>query len=191
MADVLHSAATHHLPFFITPPGQSDVLMTVTIVFLVVIVLVIGNLYLRLHSIPERMAHRANLVQFEIVAVLALLALFTHNHIFWVAALLLALIRIPDFSTPLASIAESLDKLATGRARATDAQMELVVPVESSPNPPLKAEPAPLPETKPEPMAAQVSESKPRVAEDLKPQAEPESMQAAKAERRPASRKVV
>ena len=40
---------------------------------------------------------RHNKAQFEIVAVLALLALFTHNNYFWVAALLLAMIPIPDF----------------------------------------------------------------------------------------------
>jgi len=111
MSEALNPVATKHLPIFITPPGESDVLMNVTIVLLVAIVLLAGNFYLRLHALPERMAHRANLVQFEIVAVLALLALLTHNNVLWVAALLLALIRIPDFSTPLNSIADSLDTL--------------------------------------------------------------------------------
>jgi hypothetical protein len=58
------------------------------------------------------MSHRANMVQMEIVAVLALISLFTHNHIFWIIGLLLAFIRIPDFSTPMVSIAESLEKLS-------------------------------------------------------------------------------
>jgi len=31
---------------------------------------------------PERMAHKSQKLQFEIVAVLGLLALFTHNHLF-------------------------------------------------------------------------------------------------------------
>ena len=39
--------------------------------FLVLAVLVIGNFYFRLHALPERMSHRANQVQMEIVAVLA------------------------------------------------------------------------------------------------------------------------
>jgi len=43
--------------------------------------------------------------------VLALLALFTHNNVFWVAALILALLKLPDFVTPLNSISESLKKL--------------------------------------------------------------------------------
>jgi hypothetical protein len=51
-----------------------------------------------------------------IIMVLALLALFTHNNIFWVAALLLSAIRLPDFTTPLKSIARSLETLAATRA---------------------------------------------------------------------------
>ena len=66
--------------------------------------------------LPEQMAHRGQKVQFEIVAVLALLALFTHNHAFWIAGLLLALIPLPDFTTPLSSIAGSLERIAAERA---------------------------------------------------------------------------
>jgi hypothetical protein len=51
-------------------------------------------------------------LQFEIVAVLGLLALFTHVHLFWIGALLLAMIDLPDFSTPLRSIAGSVEKIA-------------------------------------------------------------------------------
>jgi hypothetical protein len=58
------------------------------------------------------MAHRSQKLQFEIVAVLGLIALFTHIHIFWIAALLLALIDLPDFSTPLSRIAGSVEKIA-------------------------------------------------------------------------------
>ena len=60
----------------------------------------------------ERMAHRNHKLQFEIVAVLGLLALFTHIHLFWVAGLLLALIDIPDFGGSLSRIAGSTEKLA-------------------------------------------------------------------------------
>jgi hypothetical protein len=108
----LHPAATHHLPGFITAPGDTDVLMVVTAVFLLVAVLGFGILFLRLHSLPERMAHRSHKIQFEIVAVLCLIALFTHMHIFWVAALLLALIDIPDFGGSLGRIAGSVEKMA-------------------------------------------------------------------------------
>jgi len=40
-----------------------------------------------------------------------LLALFTHNNVFWVAALILALLKFPDFLTPINSISDSLKKL--------------------------------------------------------------------------------
>ena len=53
----------------------------------------------------------------EIVAVLALISLFTHNHLFWIAGLLLALIDLPDFSSPMSSIAQSLEKLSGSRYR--------------------------------------------------------------------------
>lgn len=104
----IHPLAPHHLPGFITAPGEADVLLNVMIVLLLGAVLMVGNLYLKLHSLPERMAHRTT--QFQIVAVLGLLALFTHQHIFWIAALLLALVRVPDFSTPLNRIADSLEQ---------------------------------------------------------------------------------
>lgn len=116
MDDKIHSAAIEHLPFFITAPGQTDVLFNAMAIFMLVAVLAVGNLYFQLHAIPERMAHRTNRVQMEIVAVLALISLFTHIQLFWIAALLLALIQFPDFSTPIGSIAESLRKLADRRA---------------------------------------------------------------------------
>lgn len=81
-------------------------------VLLIAAVLGVGNLYLRLHSLPERIAHKSQKLQFEIVAILGLLALFTHIHLFWIAGLLLAFIDFPDFGTPLRSIAGSVEKIA-------------------------------------------------------------------------------
>lgn len=113
MTTDINPIAPHVLPFFITAPGQTDGLMIAAIVFIVSVVLSVGLLYLHLHAIPERMMHRkANKTQFEIVAVLALLALFTHNNLFWVAALLLAMVTFPDYSSPIQSMAESLARLA-------------------------------------------------------------------------------
>ena len=60
--------------------------------------------------LPERFAHKK--VQFDIVCVLALLAMFTHRHIFWIAGLLLALIDFPDLSGLLKRIAGSTEKIA-------------------------------------------------------------------------------
>jgi hypothetical protein len=71
------------------------------------------------------------------VAVLCLLALFTHNHLFWIIALLLAFVRIPDFETPLYTIADSLKRM-------------------SNPPPPPRDNPAPTePEVPPAPAPAE------------------------------------
>jgi hypothetical protein len=112
VSDQIHPAAPHHLPSFITAPGDTDVLMIVVGIILIGAVLLVGNFYLHLHSLPERMAHKSQKFQFEIVAVLCLLALFTHNHLFWVIGLFLAMIDLPDFSTPLRRIAGSVEKMA-------------------------------------------------------------------------------
>jgi hypothetical protein len=108
----IHPMAPHHLPFYLAPGSGTDVLMVVMGIFLVATLIWVGTLYLRLHSLPERMAHKSEKLQFEIVAILGLLALFTHIHLFWVAGLLLAMIDIPDFGTPLRSIAGSVEKIA-------------------------------------------------------------------------------
>ena len=112
----LHELATEHIPAFVPLKGETDSLFVAMIVFVVIIVLVIGNLYFKLHALPERMAHKSNLVQFQFIAVLSLLALFTHNNIFWVAALLIALVKFPErlassstssrarYNTPVSSI---------------------------------------------------------------------------------------
>ncbi|SIO51688.1 hypothetical protein SAMN05443247_07016 [Bradyrhizobium erythrophlei] len=112
MSEQLHPMAPHHLPFYLAPGSGVDTLMVVMGIFLVGVVLWVGTLYWRLHSLPERMAHKSQKLQFEIVAVLGLISLFTHIHAFWVAGLLLALIDIPDFGTPLRSIADSVEKIA-------------------------------------------------------------------------------
>ena len=112
MSASAHPAATHHLPMFITAPGETDVLMVAVAIILALATLAFGILFLRLHTLPERIAHRTHKLQFEIVAVLGLIALFTHMHIFWIAGLLLALIDLPDFGRPLGRIAGSVEKLA-------------------------------------------------------------------------------
>jgi len=120
LSDQLHPLAPHHLPAFITAPAETDVLMVVMGIFLIVAVLAVGNFYLQLHTLPERMAHKSQKLQFEVVAVLGLLALFTHIHLFWIASLLLALVDLPDFGTPLRSIANSVEKIAGGSPPIND-----------------------------------------------------------------------
>jgi hypothetical protein len=108
----IHPAASDHLPAFITAPGQTDVLMVVMAIILALAILGFGLVFLRLHTLPERMAHKSQKIQFEVVAVLGLIALFTHMHIFWIAGMLLALIDFPDFGTSLKRIAGSAEKVA-------------------------------------------------------------------------------
>ncbi|WP_332685103.1 hypothetical protein [Bosea sp. (in: a-proteobacteria)] len=135
MAEALHPAAPHHLPAFITSPGDTDYLMVAAGAILVAAVLGVGLLFLRLHTLPERMAHRAHKLQFEIVAVLGLLALFTHMHIFWVLGLLLALIDIPDISGMFGRMAGALEKIAgiaPGRGGQAAAEAD-AAPVEEPP----------------------------------------------------------
>lgn len=119
MSIEVNPAATHNLPIFITPPGETDVLMVVTAGFLFAVVVAFGLLFLRLHSLPERMAHRGHKLQFEIVAVLCLVALFTHNHAFWIVALLLALIDLPDIGSWMGRIAGGVERIAGNTSEET------------------------------------------------------------------------
>lgn len=121
MSEVTERAIAGNLPVFITAPGEVDVLLYVMGVVLVGLAVGLGILYFRLHALPEHIAHRGQKVQFEIVCVLALLAMFTHNHAYWIAALLLAFVEVPDFTTPLRRMGDSLAKIA-GRSpsRQTD-----------------------------------------------------------------------
>jgi hypothetical protein len=61
-----------------------------------------------------------NKIQFDLVAVLALLSLFTHIHAFWVAALILAFIDFPDFSWP--DFSNSFKRMASSLETMADEQ---------------------------------------------------------------------
>jgi hypothetical protein len=104
-----------HLPFYITGPGEIDGLLIVVAVFLIGVVIAFGAFYFTIQSIPDRMVEGSSKAQMQVVGLLALLSLFTLNNAFWMAALLLAAIRIPDIVTPLGSISRSLKRLAKGR----------------------------------------------------------------------------
>src|SRR6478752_5864378 len=142
MTDPQHPAAIEHLPIFVTAPGYPDVLMNVMALFLLVMILLTGILFLTLHTLPERLAHKSKKIQFEIVAVLGLLALFTHQHIFWVAGLLLAFVDLPDFSTPIGRMATSLEHMA-GRKRPLEPGEEpwTEAPAKTDPEHPVKIRP--------------------------------------------------
>lgn len=118
MTSERHPLAPHQLPAFFTAPGETDVLMAAMAIFLIAVVFGIGLLYFAIHAIPEHLAHRGRKLQFELVAVLSLLALFTHNGLFWVAALLLAVVDLPDVVGPLRRIADAAERLSPGGALA-------------------------------------------------------------------------
>lgn len=119
-AAALHPQLTDHLPFFIPAADGSDPLMSFAGIFLVIIIFLVGVLYLKLHSLPEHMASHGRKLQMDVVAALGLIALFTHQHAFWIAALVLAMIDLPDFSTPMQSIANSLEKLSNKDDRSAE-----------------------------------------------------------------------
>lgn len=110
MSATMNPLAPHDLPWFVTAPGGTDGLYVVTTIVVIVVTLLLGVMFFWLHSLPERMGHRK--LQFEIVAVLGLISLFTHMHIFWIIGLLLALIDLPDFINPLRRIATASEKIA-------------------------------------------------------------------------------
>jgi hypothetical protein len=69
-------------------------------VFVPVFILVAGLLMLPLHHLPMQIA-RTEEAQYEVVAVLCVLALLTQENLYWIAALLLAVTDIPDFRAGL------------------------------------------------------------------------------------------
>lgn len=121
MSGELHPLAPHTLPPFVGAADGSDPLFSAIIFIVILAVLGVGVFYLKLHAIPEQLAHKHGNTQSQLIMVLALLALFTHNNIFWVAALILALLKLPDFLTPINSISDSLKKLTPEEADAPTA----------------------------------------------------------------------
>jgi hypothetical protein len=138
MTDAINPLAPHVLPWFVTAPGATDVLYVITTLVVIGIVVFLGVAFFWLHSLPERMGHRKT--QFELVAVLGLISLFTHMHIFWIIGLLLAMIDLPDFIGPQRRIASALEKMA-GTLNQTDAlEQPSVTPVTDAQRPDLTKE---------------------------------------------------
>jgi hypothetical protein len=107
----LHRMAPPHLPSFIPGADGSDGMFGTMSMLIVVGAFVAGTIYFKLHSLPEHLAAGLGRAHYQLVGILALLALFTHENIFWVAALILAVVQIPDLLTPVRSIADSLDSI--------------------------------------------------------------------------------
>lgn len=109
----LHPLAPDHIPYYIASPNQPDILFQIVVASVVAMVVLIGVFYFYLHALPDRMAHKASHAQLQLVGILALIGLFTHNNLFWIAALLLAALQFPDLTSPLRSIAESLERISS------------------------------------------------------------------------------
>lgn len=116
----LHPMATGHIPDYVVAADGSDYLFTFMVFFTVGLILLLGIGYFTLHSLPERMAHESNHSQFQVVGILALIALFTHNNVFWVLAVVVAGFRFPDYLSPMESIAQSLARLAGFKPSESD-----------------------------------------------------------------------
>ena len=120
------------MPFFITPPSETDVLFNITLWFVVACIVLTGVVFLTIHSLPERMAHKSKKVLLDLIALLCLLALLTHNHFFWFVAIVLAFIDIPDFLTPVNRIANSMESIAGQEAGEKPADVSTLVPPEAA-----------------------------------------------------------
>jgi hypothetical protein len=124
--------ATTHMPFFITAPGQTDVLFNVTLWFVVACIILTGVIFLTIHSLPERMAHKSKKILLDLIALLCLLALLTHQHLFWFIAIILAFVDIPDFLTPVNRIAKSVESMAGQEAGEKPADVSTSIPPEAA-----------------------------------------------------------
>jgi hypothetical protein len=132
LSDQLHPLASHHLPFFITAPGETDVLFNITLWFVVACIILTGVIFFTIHSLPERMAHKSKKILLDLIALLCLLALLTHNHFFWFVAIVLAFIDIPDFLTPVNRIANSMESIAGQEAGEKPADASTLVSPEAA-----------------------------------------------------------
>jgi len=120
----IHPLAPDHIPSYVVQADGSDYLFTFMVVFTIGMILIVGVAYFALHSVPEKMAHKSNHPQFQLVGILALLALFTHNGLFWVAAILIAGFQIPDLAAPLRTIADAIRSLAPRQPDETHQEPE-------------------------------------------------------------------
>lgn len=108
MSNIPNPNATPYLPMFVAGPGETDVFLIAVVLILITVVLLVGVFYFSLHALPERLAHGADKMKLQLVGILSLIAMFTHNNYFWIAALLIAAIKLPDFLSPIRSLARSV-----------------------------------------------------------------------------------
>ncbi|MGA1628485.1 MAG: hypothetical protein ACO330_06675, partial [Aquiluna sp.] len=67
MSGELHALAPHNLPAYIGGADGSDPLFTGIAIFVVVLILGIGVFYLKIHAIPEQLAHKHGNTQSQLI----------------------------------------------------------------------------------------------------------------------------
>jgi hypothetical protein len=72
----------------------------------------IGSLMFRLLYLPEKMVPKEETAKYQVVATLCLLAMFSPGNLFWIAALLVAMTDIPDFTPFLQRITAAVRRIA-------------------------------------------------------------------------------
>ncbi|MGY2908081.1 hypothetical protein [Bradyrhizobium sp. URHC0002] len=117
MIETQHPAIPTHLPWFITEPGQIDTLTVFTGLFLLLFTVTMGVLMFRLLYLPAKIVPQEQKAKYEVVATLCLLAMFTPGNLFWIAALLVAMTDIPDFTPFLQRIAGAVRRIARSPKR--------------------------------------------------------------------------
>ncbi len=96
MNNSISDEAMARLPFWVTPPEETDGFLIVVGLVLVIVLLGFGALYFTVQAIPDRMAAGAHKVQMQLVGVLGLISLFTLNNAFWIAAILIAAVPLHE-----------------------------------------------------------------------------------------------
>jgi hypothetical protein len=66
----------NHLPFYVTGPGESDILFTAVTISPIAIVVGFGALYFTIQAIPDRIAKGSSKTQMQLVGLLGLISLF-------------------------------------------------------------------------------------------------------------------
>ena len=117
MSDQLHPMAPHHLPAFITAPGETDIWMVVMGIFLVLTVLAVGTSFAAAYVARTDGAQVAEIAVRDRRGAGAAGAVHPHPSVLG-RGLMLALIDLPDLGTPLRRIAGSVEKMAGNRRRA-------------------------------------------------------------------------
>ena len=121
MIETQHPAAPTHLPWFVTEPGQTDTLMVFTGLFLLLFTLTMGVLMFRLLYLPVTLVPQEQKAKYEVVATLCLIAMFSPGNFFWVAAVLVAMADIPDYTPLLRQIADAVRRIAEAPKKGEEA----------------------------------------------------------------------